>query len=38
MSEKELDSNINKYEEKLESSNYIKHMRWNMAYRSLANR
>lgn len=31
MSEKELDSSINEYEEKYKSSNYIKQLQWDMA-------
>ena len=31
MSEKELDSSVNKYEEKYKSSNYVKQLQWDMA-------
>lgn len=31
MSEKELDSSVNEYEEKYKSSNYIKQLQWDMA-------
>ncbi len=31
MSEKELDSSINKYEEEYKSSNYVKQLQWDMA-------
>ena len=31
MNEKELDSSVNKYEEKYKTSNYIKQLQWNMA-------
>ncbi len=31
MSEKELDSSVNEYEEEYKSSNYIKQLQWNMA-------
>ena len=31
MSEKELDSNVNEYEEQYKSSNYIKQLQWDMA-------
>ena len=31
MTEKELDSSINEYEEQYKSSNYIKQLQWDMA-------
>ena len=31
MSEKELDSSINEYEEKYKDSNYVKQLQWDMA-------
>ncbi len=31
MSEKELDSSVNEYEEEYKSSNYIKQLQWDMA-------
>ena len=31
MSEKELDSSVNEYEEEYKSSNYVKHLQWDMA-------
>ena len=31
MSEKELDSSVNEYEEKYKSSNYVKQLQWDMA-------
>ena len=31
MSEKELDSSVNEYEEKYKSNNYVKQLQWDMA-------
>ena len=31
MSEKELDSSVNEYEEQYKSSNYVKQLQWDMA-------
>ena len=31
MTEKELDSSVNEYEEKYKSSNYVKQLQWDMA-------
>ena len=31
MSEKELDSSVNEYEEQSKSSNYVKQLQWDMA-------
>ena len=31
MSERELDSSVNEYEEKYKSSNYVKQLQWDMA-------
>ena len=31
MTEKDLDSSVNEYEEKYKSSNYVKQLKWDMA-------
>lgn len=33
MTEKDLDSSVNEYEEKCKSNNYVKQFKWDMAIR-----